>query len=93
MAYLNLDVSLGDLVRAAVAASNLLRLSELRADGLDAEVLEGVALDGVDAEDGVGVHDGEATRHYHTHSLANIPFIPFYLLLSPNTNIHLGWCN
>lgn len=76
-AYLNLDVRLGDLVRTAVAAGNLLRLSELRADGLDAEVLEGEALDGVDAEDGVGVHDGEATGHYHTHTLAIVPFYPF----------------
>lgn len=63
MAYLNLDVGLGDLAHAAVTASHLLRLSELGAHGVDAEVLKGEALDGVDAEDGVGVHDGEATGH------------------------------
>ncbi len=81
-AYLNLDVGHGDLRRAAVAAGHLLRLGELRAHSLDAEVLKGETLDGVDAEDGVGVHDGEATGHYHTpHLLAGIPlYIPTQII-------------
>ena len=47
---------------AAVAGSNLLRLGDLVADVLDAEVLKWVTLDGVDAQDGSWVDDGETAR-------------------------------
>lgn len=71
MAYLNLDVGLSDLLCVTVTAGDLLGLSDLRANSLDAEVLKGESLDGVDAEDGVGVHDGEATGHYTQSQLAH----------------------
>lgn len=47
--YLELNLSLGNILFATATASNLLGLGNLAADGLGAEVLEGVCLGGVDA--------------------------------------------
>ncbi len=63
-AYLHLDFSLGNVPLAAAAVGNLLRLGQLGLDGLGAEVLQGVALDGVDGQDGAGLDNGEAAGHW-----------------------------
>lgn len=63
MSYLELNLGLGNILLAAAAAGNLLGLSNLAADGLGAEVLEGVGLGGVDAESRVGLDGSETTRH------------------------------
>lgn len=61
--YLDLNLGLGNVLLAAAAAGNLLGLSNLAADGLGAEVLDGVGLGGVDAEGGVGLDGSETSRN------------------------------
>lgn len=58
---LQLNLSLSNVLLAATAAGNLLGLSDLRLDGLGAEVLDGVSLNSVDAHGRVGLNDGEST--------------------------------
>lgn len=60
ISYLELNLGLGNILLAAAAAGNLLGLSNLAADGLGAEVLDGVGLGGVDAQGRVGLNGGEA---------------------------------
>lgn len=60
---LQLNLGLGNILLAATAIRNLGGLGELGLDSLGAEVLDGVSLDGVDAQGGVGLDDGESTRH------------------------------
>lgn len=60
MPYLKLDLGLSDILRTSAAVGDLLCLGDLVADVLNAEVLKWVTLDGVDAEDGSWVDDGEA---------------------------------
>lgn len=62
--YLQLNLGLGNILFASAAAGDLLGLGDLGADSVSAEVLERVALDGIDAQDRVGLDDGEASRHY-----------------------------
>ena len=59
---LDLDLGLGNVQLAAAAVDNLLGLGQLGLDGLGREVLEGVGLDSVDAQDGVGLDGSEAAR-------------------------------
>ncbi len=75
-AYLYLNLGLRNVLLAATAIGNLLRLSQLRLDGLCAEVLQRVALDRVDAHVGVGLHNSKATRHYSAG-------LAFLLLVQP----------
>lgn len=58
---LQLNLCLGDILLASTAACNLLGLGDLSTDSLGAEVLERVSLDGVDAQGGVGLDNGEST--------------------------------
>lgn len=58
---LELNLSLGNILFATATAGNLLGLGNLVADGLGAEVLEGVCLGGVDAEGRVGLDRGETS--------------------------------
>lgn len=53
-------MGLSDILCTSTSSGNLLRLANLRTNGIDAEVLEREALDSVDAEDGAWVDDGEA---------------------------------
>jgi len=50
-AYLEFDLGLSNVLLAAISARNLLCLRNLSPDGLGAEILNWVALDGVDAQD------------------------------------------
>lgn len=59
--HLELDLGLSNVLLAAAAAGDLLSLRDLVAHSLGAEVLQRVSLNGVDAELGVGLHNGEAT--------------------------------
>jgi hypothetical protein len=59
---LQLDLGLSNILLASAAVGDLLGLSDLSSDGLSAEVLKGVTLDGVDAKDGVGLNGSESTR-------------------------------
>ena len=61
--HLQLDLGLGNILLASAAVGNLLGLGDLGSDGFGAEVLKRVALDGIDAQDRVGLDDGEASRH------------------------------
>jgi hypothetical protein len=61
--YLQLDLGLGNILLASAAVGDLLGLGDLVSDSLSAEVLKGVTLDGVDAEDGVGLNGSESTRN------------------------------
>jgi hypothetical protein len=61
--YLQLNLRLSNILLAAAAGGNLLGLGDLVPHGVGAEVLERVALDGVDAEDAVGLHGCEAAGH------------------------------
>lgn len=61
--YLKLDLRLSDILLATTAVRDLLGLSDLSTDSLSAEVLQGESLDGVDAQGGVGLNNGEATGH------------------------------
>lgn len=58
---LQLNLGLGDVLLAAAAVRNLLGLGNLGTNGLGAEVLKGVALNGVDAQDRVGLDSSEST--------------------------------
>jgi hypothetical protein len=58
---LHLNLGLRNVLLAAAAVGDLLGLGELVADGLGAEVLEGVGLDSVDAQGRVGLDDGETS--------------------------------
>lgn len=64
MTHLQFDLGLGDILLASIAAGNLLGLGDTSTDSVSAEVLQGVSLGGVDAQDGVGLDRGKATRHY-----------------------------
>ena len=59
--YLELDLGLGNILLTTVTAGNLLGLSNLAADSLSAEVLDGVGLGGVDAKSRVGLDGSEST--------------------------------
>lgn len=59
--YLELNLGLSNVLLATTTADNLLGLGDLGTDGLSAEVLKSVTLDGVDAELGAGLDNGEAT--------------------------------
>lgn len=59
--HLQLNLGFGNILLAAAAVRNLLGLSDLGTDSLRAEVLQGVTLDGVDAQGGLGLNDGKAT--------------------------------
>lgn len=61
--YLQLNLGLGDVLLAAAAVRDLGGLGDLVLDGVEAEVLEGEALDGVDAQDRVGLYGSESTGH------------------------------
>lgn len=61
--YLDLNLGLGNVLLAAAAASDLLGLSNLVADGLGAEVLQGVALGGVDGHARVGKDGSKSATH------------------------------
>lgn len=61
--YLQLNLSFRNILLAPAATGNLLRLGDLVPHGLRAEVLERVALDGVDAHHRVGLHGREAAGH------------------------------
>lgn len=61
---LQLNLCLGDILLASTAACDLLGLRDLSTDSLGAEVLERVSLDGVDAQGGVGLNNGESTGNY-----------------------------
>lgn len=58
---LQLDLSLSDILLASIAAGDLLGLGDTSTDSVSAEVLQGVSLGGVDAQDGVGLDRGKAT--------------------------------
>lgn len=60
--HLQLDLGLSNILLTSAAVGNLLGLSDLGSDGLGAEVLKGVSLNSVDAEDGVGLNGSESTR-------------------------------
>jgi hypothetical protein len=60
--HLQLDLGLSNILLASAAVGNLLGLSDLGSDGFSAEVLKGVSLNSVDAEDGVGLNGSESTR-------------------------------
>ena len=59
--HLQLNLGLSNVLLASAAVGDLLGLSDLSSDGIGAEVLKGVTLDGVDAEDGVGLNSSEST--------------------------------
>ena len=68
--YLNLNLGLRDVLLTSTAARDLLRLGELGPDGVGAEVLQGVALDGVDAQNRVGLDGSESAGHYINRSFS-----------------------
>lgn len=59
--YLELDLGLSDILGASRAGSDLLCLSDLVANSLDAEGLKWVTLNSVDGEDGSWVDNGESS--------------------------------
>lgn len=61
--YLQLNLSLGDLLLAAVAICNLLCLCDLSPDVVGAEVLKRETLDGVDAQLRVGLDNGKSSGY------------------------------
>jgi hypothetical protein len=65
-AHLELDLGLGNVLLAAASARNLLRLRDLGADGVGAEILNRETLNGIDAQDRVGLNNGESTRNCKT---------------------------
>jgi hypothetical protein len=71
-AYLQLNLSLSNVLLAAAAVGNLLGLSDLGLDGLSAEVLDGVTLNGVDAHGRVGLDNGESTGNYSSSAMSNL---------------------
>lgn len=60
--YLELDLGLSDILGRSRAGSDLLCLSDLVANVLDAESIKWVTLNSVDGEDGSWVDDGESSR-------------------------------
>lgn len=60
--YLELDLGLGNILLATTTASNLLRLGNLVSHCIGAEILNGIALDSVDAELGTGLDSCESAR-------------------------------
>ena len=68
--YLNLNLGLRDVLLTSTAARDLLRLGELGPDGVGAEVLQGVALDSVDAQKRVGLDGSECAGHYINRSFS-----------------------
>lgn len=58
--HLKLNLGLGNVLLASAAVGDLLGLGDLGADGLGGEVLERVALDGVDAQERAGLDSGES---------------------------------
>jgi hypothetical protein len=70
--HLQLDLGLSNILLASAAVGNLLGLSNLGSDGLGAEVLKGVSLNSVDAEDGVGLDGSESTRDYDKNSISDL---------------------
>lgn len=66
---LQLNLGLSNVLLAAAAVGNLLGLGELGSDGVGAEVLQGVGLDGVDAQGRVRLDDGESSGHCDDTSL------------------------
>jgi len=61
--HLQLNLRLSNVLLAAIATSNLVRLGDLVPHVLGAEILKCVALDGVDTELGAGLDSGEAAGH------------------------------
>lgn len=59
--YLQLDVCLSNVLCAAAAGGDLLRLGDLRSYSVGAELVKRVALGGVDAEYRVGLDSCETT--------------------------------
>ena len=62
--YLQLNPGLRNILLAAATIHNLLRLRDLGPDCVRAKIFKGVALDRVDAQDGVGLHNSEASGDY-----------------------------
>lgn len=60
--HLKLNLCLCNVLLATIAVGDLLCFGNLSSDRLGAEVLQGVTLDGVDAQDGVGLDSSEAAR-------------------------------
>jgi hypothetical protein len=67
-AYLELNLSLSNILLAAASVRNLLCLRDLGPDSFGAEILNRETLDGVDTQDGVGLNDGEPSGNYVTPS-------------------------
>jgi hypothetical protein len=63
-AYLKLNLGLCDILLTATSACNLLRLRNLRPDGLVREVFQREAFNSVYAQDRVGLNDGKAARDW-----------------------------
>lgn len=80
MTCLQLNLRLSNVLLTATTIDNLLCLSELASDGVGAEILQGVGLDGIDAQGRVGLDDGESSGHcddtrfvsFHTPWLSEI---------------------
>ena len=64
ISYLKLNLGLSNVLLASVTVRNLGGLGNLCLDSLGAEVLKREALDGIDAEDRVGLDDGESSRNW-----------------------------
>lgn len=60
---LKLNLGLSNVLLATAATGNLLSLRDLVLDGLRAEVLKGVTLNGVDAQLRAGLDSGETARN------------------------------
>jgi hypothetical protein len=63
--YLDLDLGLGNVLLASLAGRDLLGLGQLGTGSLNAELVEGVGLNGVDAQLGVGLDDSETSGDYN----------------------------
>lgn len=61
--HLQLDLGLCDVLLASIAVRDLLRLRKLGLDGLGTEILQGIPLDRVDAQNGVGLDGSESAGH------------------------------
>lgn len=62
VSYLQLNLSLRDILLTATTVGDLLCLRDLGSDSFGAEILQGVALDGVDTQNRVWLDGSEATR-------------------------------
>lgn len=74
--HLQLNLGFGNILLAAAAVRNLLGLSDLGTDSLRAEVLQGVTLDGVDAQLRVRLDNGETARHCHPEAIVSWIYLP-----------------